>query len=94
MQGLTLWGKVHFSGALVPSQSALWVCHLWNWLGGALVCLKLATICVGSGASWKSLVQAKVSWLPVPNPGPPARSYRVICSWKLHVLGLEAPGRG
>lgn len=37
-EGLTLWSKIHFSRALVPAQSALWVCHLQMqpWVVSAL----------------------------------------------------------
>lgn len=36
VQGLTLQRRIHFNGTLVPAESALWVCHMWRGLGGAL----------------------------------------------------------
>ena len=27
---LTQWSGIHFSRALVPAESTLWVCHLWR----------------------------------------------------------------
>lgn len=35
--GLTLHSVSYFSGVLVQTKSALWVCHLWTSLDGGLV---------------------------------------------------------
>lgn len=51
VQGLTLWSRIHVSGALMPAKSTLWVCHLWGRLGGVLVW----SMHIGSGAFWEGL---------------------------------------
>ena len=62
VQGLTIWNRVPFSGALVPAEFGLRVYHLWMWFGGALVWAEL-----GHPVFWfwglvgGAVVQAKIS---------------------------------
>lgn len=37
VQELTLQSRIFFSEVLVSAESALWLYHLWRWLGGPLV---------------------------------------------------------
>lgn len=43
--GLTPWSGSHFSVALVPAESALWICCLWSCMDSALCGLKPAAVC-------------------------------------------------
>lgn len=71
----------------MPAQSALWVCNLWRWLGGALVTWPLSVLVLGPLGRGSSVGQFQIP--PVPTLGPPSRSYKVTCSWLLPELCLE-----
>lgn len=61
-EGLTPLTGTCFSGVLLPTESFLWVCHLWNWLGGALVCSEASHwVCWFWDLLGGALVQAKFS---------------------------------
>lgn len=74
----------------MPAVAALWMCHLWTWLGGALVwsgVLGLEPFGRGSGMGQSQLPL-------VPGLVLLGRSCKVGCSWLLFVLGLEVLERG
>lgn len=74
----------------MPAVAALCMCHLWTWLGGALVwssVLGLETLGRGSDVCQSQLPL-------VPGTVLLGRSCKVVCSWLLLVLGLEVLERG
>ena len=77
----------------MPTEPALWMCHLWRWLGGVWCRLKLATgfLVLGPLERGSGAVQGQL--LPVPCTGPPGVSYKVVFRWLLLVLGLDVPGK-
>ena len=92
VQGSTPKNNTYFTGALAPTESAPWLCHLWKRLGEA--------------STWSEVFQ-EVLWLwgfqaganrgqlpPVSCPGPLGISYKVICWLLLPVMGLEVLRRG
>ena len=81
---------LNLRGALVSAESAIWLCHLWRWLGGG-------------ASTWSGAVH-QMHWLwslpggtgqgqlpPMFCSRRPGVSYRAICRWLLLVLGLEVP---
>ena len=69
VQGPTPQSRIYFSGALVPTESTPWVCHLWRWLSVVWSCLlgalaerpperyrsRSITACVLPRATWHKL---------------------------------------
>ena len=67
MQRLTVWSRSCFSGALVPVESNLHICHLWSWFGGALMWSQAGhQVCWFWSLLWGTLVQAKSATICAP----------------------------
>lgn len=65
VQVLTIRSRICFSRAQVPAQSALWMCHSWRQLGGAIARSKAGHLmCYSWGPLGGAPLQAKFSCSP------------------------------